>query len=132
MVQTFRAVPSTTRSHADRHARSRRNELGQARLSHGVESSNVQNSRHRLLSCSNGRDLPLQSTLGGMPADAMVHLDDRCHRALSKAGYRAHGELTVRGGEQKLVGLVPVAVTVLEAQPKSKRAPCNRLREPRV
>ena len=37
-------------------------------------------------------------------------------RALSKAGNRAHGELTVRGGEQELVGFVAVAVAILETQ----------------
>lgn len=53
-----------------------------------------------------------------MSADAMVHLHHGRHRALTEAGHCTHCELTVRGGEQKFVGVVAIAVRVLETQPK--------------
>ena len=53
-----------------------------------------------------------------MSADAMVHLHHGRQRALTEAGHGAHGELTVGGGEQQLVGVVAVAVRILETQPE--------------
>jgi len=51
-----------------------------------------------------------------MATNAMVHLDNGRHGALSKTGDSAHGELAVRRGQQKFVGFVPVAVAILETE----------------
>jgi hypothetical protein len=118
LIQAFSAVSATTCSHSHSQTRYRRDQFGKARLTHCAERSNIQNARHCLLSGANGCDLTLQGTLGGMSADAMVHLHYGRHRALTEAGHRTHCELTVRGGEQKFVGIVAVAVRILETQPK--------------
>ena len=46
LIQSFGAIPPPTGSHPYGKARNRRHELGEARLAHGVESSNVLNARH--------------------------------------------------------------------------------------
>jgi len=54
-------------------------------------------------------DFAFQGALVHMPADSMIHFDDRRHRALPKAGNRAHGKLLVGRGLQDFVAVAGVA-----------------------
>src|SRR5271157_6020964 len=55
VVQAFRAIASTTRSHADSDSRRGGNELRQAGFAHSTEGANVLNARHQSLSPSTAR-----------------------------------------------------------------------------
>jgi hypothetical protein len=50
-------------------------------------------------------------------ADAVVHLDNRRHGALSKAGNSANGELLIGGGEQELVGFIAIVFATIKTEP---------------
>jgi hypothetical protein len=117
VVDAFGAVAAAAGSHSYGNTRNRGNEFGHPRLPHCVEGSKIQNSRHALLSRSDGFDFALNSALRGVTADAVVHFDDRRHGALPEAGDSAHGKLAIGSGEQEFVGLIAIGLATVKAEP---------------
>ena len=123
------AVARPASAHADRNARARRQQFGQAGLVDGVEAREVADSGH-----DSGPPLIEsvqfleQRTFVHMSQDSMVDLNHRRQRALAKAGDRAQAWRGRPGGDRRAFRLA----VLVGGRPKLIVAVSSRSREPRV